>query len=474
MTATIEKTASWAKAIAKPATEFPLTQLSTISGTIPANLKGSLYRNGPGRLERGGIHVGHWFDGDGAILAVHFAEGQARATYRYVQTKGYLEEERADKLIYGNYGMTATGAWWQRFGKASKNVANTSVMALPDKLLTLWEGGLPHALDLETLETYGLENLEGLENRLPYSAHPKRDPKTGEIFNFGVSYGKNATLNIYRSDRNGKLIKKSQTNLQGLSMVHDFVLAGDYLIFCVPPLRMDVFPVLLNLQSYSESLQWKPKEGTEILVFNRHNLELVSRSNAEPWFQWHFGNGYCDRSGDVVFDLVRYPDFATNQYLKEIASGKTKTIAKGTLWQMRLNPTTGEFLESSQLCDRGCDFPSVAPSQVGKNSRYTYLSMHRPDAVINQEIFGAIARYDHQTHTLTEADLGTNRYPMEPIFAPDRSNPDTGYVITVVFDCDRECSEVWVFDCDRLDAEPVCRLALPSIVPMGFHGTWRS
>jgi carotenoid cleavage dioxygenase-like enzyme len=235
MTATVSKSESWAKAIAKPASEFPLTQLSTISGSIPENLKGSLYRNGPGRLERGGVQVGHWFDGDGAILAVHFADGQARATYRYVQSKGYLEEEHADKLIYGNYGMTATGAWWQRFGKASKNVANTSVISLPDKLLALWEGGLPHALDLETLETYGLEN------HLPYSAHPKRDPKTGEIFNFGVSYGKNATLNIYRSDRTGKLLKKGQTNLQGLSMVHDFVLAGDYLIFCVPPLRMNVF-----------------------------------------------------------------------------------------------------------------------------------------------------------------------------------------------------------------------------------------
>lgn len=334
MTTTIDKQvkqASWAKAIAKPASEFPLTQLSLISGQIPENLKGSLYRNGPGRLERGNFHVGHWFDGDGAILAVHFAEGQARATYRYVQTAGYLEEERADKLIYGNYGMTATGAWWQRFGKTSKNVANTSVIALPDKLLALWEGGLPHSLDLETLETLGIENLEGLENQLPYSAHPKRDPQTGEIFNIGVSYGKNATLNIYRSDRTGKLLKKGQTNLQGLSMVHDFVLAGDFLIFCVPPLRMNVFPVLLNLQSYSESLQWQPQEGTEILVFNRHSLELVSRNVVEPWFQWHFGNGHSDREGNVVFDLIRYPNFATNQFLKEIAFGKTKTHAKGTL-----------------------------------------------------------------------------------------------------------------------------------------------
>lgn len=256
-------------------------------------------------------------------------------------------------------------------------------------------------------------------------------------------------------------------------MIHDFVLAGDYLIFCVPPLRMNPFPLLLNLKSYSDSLAWKPEEGTEILVFDRHNLELVSRNIAEPWYQWHFGNGYSDGDGNLVFDLVRYSDFTTNQYLKEIASGKTKTEAKGTLWQMRLNPNTGKFLESSQLCDRGSEFPIVAPSQVGQNSRYTYLSIHRPDAVINQELFGVIARYDNQTHTLTEANLGTNRYPMEPIFAPDPSNPDNGYVITVVFDGDRECSEVWVFDSDRLEQEPVCRLALPSIVPMGFHGTWR-
>lgn len=147
MTITIDKQAtqaSWAKAIAKPAIEFPLTQLSIVSGKIPANLKGSLYRNGPARLERGGMQVGHWFDGDGAILAVHFAEGQVRATYRYVQTEGYLAEEKANKLIYGNYGMTPKGLWWNRFGKSSKNVANTSVIALPDKLLALWEGGLPH------------------------------------------------------------------------------------------------------------------------------------------------------------------------------------------------------------------------------------------------------------------------------------------------------------------------------------------
>lgn len=68
---------AWAKAIAHPVKEFGLTPLPVVSGAIPLGLRGSLYRNGSARLERGGRRVGHWFDGDGAILAVHFTNAGA-------------------------------------------------------------------------------------------------------------------------------------------------------------------------------------------------------------------------------------------------------------------------------------------------------------------------------------------------------------------------------------------------------------
>lgn len=55
--------------------------------------RGTLYRNGSARLERGGIRMGHWFDGDGAILAVNFTLAGATAVYRYVQTTGYKEDD---------------------------------------------------------------------------------------------------------------------------------------------------------------------------------------------------------------------------------------------------------------------------------------------------------------------------------------------------------------------------------------------
>jgi carotenoid cleavage dioxygenase-like enzyme len=468
------QTHPWAKAIAKPGQEFPLTNLPIIAGAIPTGLQGSLYRNGPARLQRGEMKVGHWFDGDGAILAVHFAESEVRATYKYVQTAGYQAENEAGKYLYGNYGMTAPGAVWQQWRKPSKNAANTSVLALPDKLLALWEGGRPHALDLETLTTRGEEDLQGLTKKLAYSAHPKRDPITGEIFNFGMSFGRQISLNIYKSDKTGKIIQSTAIPLQFGAMVHDFVLAGQYLIFCIPPVQMKALPLLAGVSSYSDACYWQPELGTKILVVDRQTLSVVSQGETEPWFQWHFGNGYINADGEVVLDLVRYSDFSTNQYLKEVATGKPETLAPGTLWEMRLNPQTGKVKQMELVVNRGCEFPVVSPLEVGLPSRYTYMSASRKGVDFSTELLGAIARFDYETGTLTVADLGSTRYPSEPIYAPDREHSDRGWIVTVVYDSQNDTSEVWVYDSDRLDAEPICRLALPSVIPFGFHGTWKS
>jgi carotenoid cleavage dioxygenase-like enzyme len=218
---------------------------------------------------------------------------------------------------------------------------------------------------------------------------------------------------------------------------------------------------------------WRSQQATEILVLDRENLSVVSRGEAEPWYQWHFGNGGVSDDGTVTFDLVRYADFQTNQYLKEVASGQTHTSAKGTLWQMKLNPQTAKVTAMEQVVDRSCEFPVVSPFEVGESWRYSYFSTHRSGVDFSQELFGTIARYDYQTDTLTEANLGENRYPMEPIYAPDAQNRDRGWIVTVVYDGNTDISEVWIYDADRLDAEPVCRLGLPKVIPFGFHGTWK-
>lgn len=469
----------WSQALASPATEFDTTPLSVIAGKLPPGLRGTLYRNGPGRLERGTQHVGHWFDGDGAILAVHFTPEGAQGIYRYVQTEGYLAEQKAGQLLYGNYGMRTPGAIWNHWlgwltdrYNLFKNTANTSVLALPDQLLALWEAGNPYALDLQTLETQGVENLEQLAPHQPYCAHPLRDPQTGTIFSIGVD--STSTLHLYKSNHTGKIRQHKTIKLDELPFLHSFVLAGKYLVFFLPPLRFNTFSFLLGTSSYCDAIKWQPSQGTQILVVDGETLEIISRGETESWFQWHFGNGCVEADGTVRLDLVRFANFSsTNEYLREMATGQTHTPALGTLWQVRLNPQTGKVIEMQQMVDRCCEFPTVQPQKVGQPWRYTYLALHRQSAVVGKEWFGAIARFDYQTGTLTEADCGDNRYTVEPIYAADALNPEQGWLLSLVYDGNLDSSEVWVFDERSLDTEPVCRLQLPQVTPLSFHGTWK-
>lgn len=476
MTSTLQptQTKAWSAAILHTAQEFGPVSLEMIAGEIPTGLRGSLYRNGPGRLERGGQRAGHWFDGDGGILGIHITDAGATGLYRYVKTAGYQAETDADQFLLANYGMLPPGPLWRRFGKDVKNAANTSVLALPNRLLALWEGGQPHALTLDTLETLGVEDLGGRLEGLAYSAHYKRDPKTGDIFNFGVSVRGKTALHLYRSDCTGTIQQHNRIPLDGVPLIHDFAFADRYLVFCISPVRLDVLPILTYLESYSDALKWRPEKGTEILVVDRETLEVVSRGQADSWYQWHYANAYTAADGSIFTSLVRFPDFQTNQNLKEVATGEIITPAIGTLWQIRIDPTSGNALEMHEVLNRGCEFPVVRPEDVGQPWRYTYLAVHRRGADAAHELFGTIARFDHETGALMEADLGENRYPSEPIYAADAQHPDRGWILTIVYDGNTHCSEAWIFDANCLDAEPVCKLAIPQVIPFSFHGTWKA
>ena len=467
---------AWAKAFAHPAQPFELQVLQLIDGSIPAELEGAFYQNGAARFSRGETSIGHWFDGDGAILAVHFSEGQARGCYRYVATEGYCAESEAGEFVKGGYGMLSPQPWIRRLGspltQAVKNVANTSVLALPDRLLALWEAAPPHSLDLETLETWGLDDLGSLKPNQGYSAHPKQDPKTGEIFNFGLEAGPVTRLHLYRSDRTGKILTRAAYKLDGVPLIHDMVLAGRYLVFCISPVRLKLFPALLQLRSFSDSLTWRPNKGTEIWIFDCETLERVSRNEAPPWFQWHFANGSLEQ-GDIVLQLVRYPDFRSNDLLATVPRGFLAEDLGGELWQLRIDPQTAQLKEQTCLYGQTCEFPIVMPGEVGQPPNYIYFDAHRSEVNTTGELFGALAQLDMRSGEVVRFDFGESRYITSPVCVPaSLGNSGSGWVLVLVFDGDRHRSELWIFPAEAIEKGAIARLALPEVIPFGFHGTW--
>jgi carotenoid cleavage dioxygenase len=63
----------------------------------------------------------------------------------------------------------------------------------------------------------------------------------------------------------------------------------------------------------------------------------------------------------------------------------------------------------------------------------------------------------------------------EPVFVPRRADAPEGdgFVLSVVFRAETQCSDLAVFDALNLTAGPLALAHLSHRVPAGFHGNWR-
>src|SRR5829696_8528982 len=95
-TFTDARATAWRGAFRDLPREHPFEPLS-VTGSIPSELRGTLYRSGPSLFSAQGQSYHHWFDGDGAVSAVRFANGEAAGAVRLVPSEGLLAERRAKK-----------------------------------------------------------------------------------------------------------------------------------------------------------------------------------------------------------------------------------------------------------------------------------------------------------------------------------------------------------------------------------------
>src|SRR4028118_794772 len=170
--------ADWQRGYESQPNEFDYW-IDDIEGEIPAGLQGTFFRNGPGLLEVNGQRIHHPFDGDGMICAIAISEGRAHFRNRFVHTEGYLAEQKAGKILHrGVFGTQKPGGWLANiFDVKLKSIANTNIIYWGEKLVALWEAAAPYRLDPRTLETLGLDTLDGIFQPGAGSASPPRNAK---------------------------------------------------------------------------------------------------------------------------------------------------------------------------------------------------------------------------------------------------------------------------------------------------------
>lgn len=445
-------------------------EIDEIEGRLPAELTGTLYRNGPAKHESSGKPFGHLFDGDGMLSQFVFAAGRVRYRNRFVRTNHYLAGLSGRATLRG-VGTQRQGGLLANALRLPANVANTSVTWHAGQLLALCEWGRPWRLDPDTLETLGEYSFDGALRRMHvFSAHPKRDPQTGELFNFGVQYGPITRIYTYRVDPTGRLHRLRPISLPYAVINHDFALTEKHLVFVLAPIIVQPVRMLLGLTSPMRAVRFDPSRSTRIALVPRDGGKPVI-VECEPFVYIHVNNAFEDGL-DTVIDLVRYTNFAPFDAAANFR-GTDFAGLDSALWRLRISRSG--VVESRIACLDTCEFPQHDPRRTSRPHRFSYFVGLR---AMSGEQGDAIVKLDHATgarhaHELRSGSaVGTGEVAGEPIFvprAPD-AGEDDGWLVSLVYSPREHRSRLVILDARDPEADPVVQAWLRHHVPYGFHG----
>lgn len=448
--------------------------IDDVTGALPADLQGTLYRNGAGKLDAGGQALGHLFDGDGMLSMFAMADGKVHYRNRYVRTEHYRKSLTSNGAPFRALGTMRPGGILANALRFPANVANTGVVMHAGKLLALWEGGPPTEINPDTLDTVGVHRFNGELKWLgAFSAHPKWDPDTREMFNFGLAMVPFPKLICYRVDRAGALHRLGQLDLPLAMFNHDMGLTARNLVFAIPPLIFPTGKLLgagLGMLNFIDAITYDPSRGTMI--------GLVPRDGGKPRIVYtdsllhlHLANCYEDGS-DTVIELVHYDASweELNGQLSSISSDKASQIGAygGTL--LRLRVTKSDKVIHEPLTDLPGEFPSFNITRTSRQNRYTYLSAD----VAGTGYPNAVAKVDNTTGAVTTHQFGYGHQPHEAVFAtrPGATDEDDGWLLVTTQDGVNNIASLMVLDARDLAAGPVYTGKLRHHLPLTFHGSY--
>ena len=445
-----------------------------VDGTVPTDIEGTFFRNGPGRQKVGGTPIGHWFDGDGMVCAFSFRNGRVHFRNRYVRTPKYLKETATGEISYRGFGTQIPGGVRRNIGRMQGNPANTNTIVHGGHLLALYEGGRPWELDPAALETIGEFDYDGeLKKWNTFSAHPKVHVRTGDMLNFcpgATGVGRNGLkmcMNIFRVNRVGELVDKGRIAIDNFPFAHDMALSDRYAVFFVNSILFGgMGKVFLGRNTIADQVTFDHSVPMQISVVDLDTLTEVRRFETDPGAIIHFGNAYED-GDEVVVDGMWAGDFVANDALSDVFN--TTKLGGGSFRRYRLNLRTGE-MRFTEPSSHESEFPTINPAIAGQPNDFTYSACSVDNGA--NGFFNGIQKVGPDGDP-TLVTLPPGYYGSEPLFAPstDRNGEDAGYILEVVYNGFDHVSELQIFRAEDI-TDKVATLRLKHHVPHQFHGFW--
>ena len=432
-----------------PVTEEVTETELTVTGRIPEELDGRFIRNGPNPVTAQDPATYHWFTGDGMVHGLRLRDGRAdwyrNRWVRSPDVAAALGESPPPSPYPDDVRIFA---------------ANTNVLALGGTTYAIVEAGAPPIELTDELETVGPSDFSGTLDQV-FSAHPKRDPRTGEwhVATYYWAWGNKIRYLCLSPD--GRVKRQVDVETPGGPMVHDVAFTEKYAVLFDLPVTFDLDAAMSGV---ALPYAWNPEYGARIGLLPRDGKDDgsdVRWVDIEPCYVFHPLNAYDLDDGRVVLDAVRHPKMFDRDKL-----GPNEGNTRLDRWT--IDPAEGKVVEET-LDDRYQEFPRLNENLQGQRNRFGYGAK-----LAGAFDAGPALKHDLVAGTTLEHDYGKGRVTLEPVFVPRAggSAEDDGWVMSYVYDATTDRSDIVILDAQDFTGDPVATIHLPVRVPFGFHGNW--
>ncbi|XP_061586213.1 beta-carotene 15, 15-dioxygenase 2, like [Cololabis saira] len=303
---------------------------TTIKGTIPAWINGSLLRNGPGKFEFGEDRYTHWFDGMAMMHRFHIYEGNVTYSSRFLRSDSYTLNSEKNRIVVSEFGTLAMpdpcknifARFFSRFQvpKATDN-ANVNFVKYKGDYYVSTETNYMRRVDPQSLETKEKVDWSQYVAVNAATAHPHYD-REGAAYNMGNSYGRSGFFyTIIRiPPPEERTEKEDSADLSGAEVIcsipapesrkpsyyHSFVMSENYFVFVEQPIKLDLLKFMLYKiqgKSFHKVMSWEPQCDTIFHLVCRHTgKESQVKYHAAPMFTLHQINAF-EENGFLVMDM---------------------------------------------------------------------------------------------------------------------------------------------------------------------------
>lgn len=438
-----------------------------VEGEIPVELNGAFYRIAPDHQFPPRFPDEVPFNADGTISMFRFEQGRVHLKHRYVQTERFKAERAAGRALYGKYRNPFTDDPSVQ-GK-SRNLANTTPLVFNGMLFALREDSPPIRLDPLTLQTLGDWTFGGTLSGSTFTAHPKIDPRTGQMIAFG--YGAKGLFSrdtvYYEISPAGRVTHEVWFEVPYFCMLHDFGVTQDYAVFPIIPVAGTGVEAL---QAGKPFYAWDPGKPIYLGVLPRGGSARELRwFKAPTQFCSHVMNAFNEGT-KVHIDV---PVAAGNMFPFFPELGKNwepgKAASRMTRWTVDMASAGDSFESAQRLSEFVGEFPKIDERYQTEAYRYGWLLGFDPGR-------STLGHVDHRTGTTSVWQAPGHTALQEPCFIPRSSTAaeGDGYLIQVATRSDEMRTVVFLFEALRIQEGPFATIHLPLRLRPGYHGNWAS